>query len=283
MENPNPTPQGGQAPEEQNQEEQNQASAYQELKAKKGFKDDDSVAKSYNEVEQSYGRTQNAFNTARQNIEAQSQGNYTLDDKGAMVPTEQGKQAQQNQQYGNQQNNQQYQQQDPVFDPYTGKEVTDPVALQLARLPLGQREAYLFNAMAEQREQQQSSAYSHETEILSSESAKGFEQDVKKVMMQMPLTQRSDKGNWERALLQVKGARYDTDKSNWGQQANEGLLNKMGNQGLPQGSPGGSKGSSLPAHIEAQYQQYHKAGLLTKYNIKNREEFVKYTNPSGSR
>jgi len=276
MENPNPTPQGGQAPEA------GQPNAFDELRTKKGFKDNDSFAKSYTEVEQSYGRTQNALNTAKQNLETQSQGMYTLDDKGGMVLTEKGQQYQQQQQYQPQQPNYQQPAQEEIYDPYSGKPITDPATRQfLMQYGPGQREAVLFNAMAEQREVQQRSAFQHETEVLSTEAAKGFEQDVKKVIMQLPLAQRADKKSWENALLQVKGARYDQDKQNWGQQANTDLLNKMGNQGLPQG--GGQKGSSgvqLPSDLEQQYQWYerNRPGFF-----KSKEEFMQYTSPSGGK
>src|SRR3990167_8078285 len=86
-----------------------QANVFEDLRGKKGFKDNDAFAKSYTEIEQSYAKTHNAFNSAKQNIEALSQGNYTLDEKGTTILTEKGQQAQQQQQYGNQgQNNQQY-------------------------------------------------------------------------------------------------------------------------------------------------------------------------------
>lgn len=275
----------------QQQGQQQQTNTFDDLRGKKGFKDNEAFAKSYTEIESSYGRTQNALNSAKQGVETQSQGNYTLDDKGGVILTEKGQQSQQQQGqggYGQQgQNGQQgYQQQgnyqqEPVYDPYTNQIIQDPVALQLARLPLGQREAFMFNAMSDQREKQQISAFQHETEILSSEGAKGFEQDIKKVMMAMPLAQRSDKKAWDNAVLQVKGARYDNDKQNWGQQANDNLLNKMGNQGLPAGSQSsGGSGSQLPQQLETQYQWYEKnrPGFF-----KDRAEFMKFTTPTGGK
>ena len=107
--------QNQQAGQNQQQQQQNQqqnqqpVSIFEDLRGKKGFKDNDAFAKSYTEIEQSYAKTHNAFNSAKQNVEALSQGNYTLDEKGTTILTEKGQQAQQQQQYGNQgQNNQQY-------------------------------------------------------------------------------------------------------------------------------------------------------------------------------
>src|SRR3990167_1153244 len=88
-----------------------QASIFEDLRGKKGFKDNDAFAKSYTEIEQSYAKTHNAFNSAKQNIEALSQGNYTLDEKGTTILTEKGQQVQQQQQQQQQQqhgNQQQY-------------------------------------------------------------------------------------------------------------------------------------------------------------------------------
>jgi len=274
MDNPNPTPQGGQVPVEPQQ-----PNPLEELKTKKGWKDEGAVAKSYTDLESTYGKTQNALNSAKQNLETQSQGMYSLDEKGGMVLTEKGQQYQQQQQY--QPQGQPQQQQDDIYDPYSGKAITDPATRQfLMQYGPGQREAVLFNAMADQREKQQTASFQNETEILGKDEAKGFEQDVKKVMMSLPVSQRANKEEWNRALLQVKGARYDQDKNNWSQQANDDLLNKMGNQGVPAagGTQGG--GSSLPQGLEQQYQWYAKnrPGLF-----KSKEEFAKYTTPTGGK
>jgi len=279
MENQNPNPQGGSSAPAQPPVQ----SVFDELKTKKGIKDPEHLAKIYTDLEKGYGEKQNAYNSAKQNLETQTQGLYTLDDKGTMVLTDKGKQHQQyQQQFGQQSNQGQYgQQQDTsMYDPYTGQPITDPIALKLAQLPFGQREMFLINAVAEQREKQQIASFQNETEILSGEEAKGFEQDVKKVMMSLPLQQRADKEAWKRALLQVKGARYDTDKQNWGQQANDNLLNKMGNQGLPPAGQSGGGGSQLPPDLEYQYQQYEKnrPGFF-----KNREEFLKFNSPTGGK
>ena len=285
MENPNPNPIPGteQAPVENQQQQPN---AFDELRTKKGFKDNDSFAKSYTEMESTHGRTQNAFNSAKQQVETNSQGAYTLDEKGTISLTDKGQQMQyQQQQLGNYQQQQpgQYAQPaaEPIYDPYTNQPITDPVAAQLARMPLGQREVTIFTAMAEQREKQNQASYANETEMLNSPEAKGFEGDVKKVMMQLPLAHRANKQVWQQTLLQVKGAKYDDAMKNANQQGVDNFLNKTSNQSLPQASASSaSSGSSLSPAMEQQYQLYQRNQPGT---FKNREEFAKYSNPTASR
>jgi len=273
-EQPNLNPENQQGDEASSQEEQpqqqQQPSAYQDLKQKKGFKSDDDVAKSYTEAEGELSRRGTVLDSVKQQLEA---GGYEMDEKGQIKQkAAEG--------YPPHQQQQQQQQQEPVYDPYTGVPITDPITLQLLKLPPGQREAFIFNAMADQREKQSSSAFTNDQEILSRPEAKGFESDVRKVVMQMPLAQRADKKTWEDALLRVKGARYDTDKKNFGQTGVEEFINKEGAQ-LPAGQGGGAGadgGVRLTKEQEDQFQFYSKnhPGMF-----KNRAHFASRLNPEG--
>ena len=100
----------------------------------------------------------------------------------------------------------------------------------------------MANAIVETREKWGRDSYTAETETLSSPGAKGFEKDVKNVMMSLPLEKRAHKQNWEDALLRVKGMRYEESMRNKGEQAVGEYINKESVQGLP-GSGAGSAGA----------------------------------------
>lgn len=254
------------------------ASHYQDLAAKKGWKDTDAAAKSYTEIESTYGKTQNAFNQAKQNLESQSQGMYTLDEKGSLVQTDIGKNAQANQQL--QPGQPGAYDTAPMYDPYTNQPITDPTQLQLAKMPLGYREAMIFNAMAEQRENLSRSAFQNENEILARDDVKGFEKDIRTVMMQLPLQERGKKETWEKTILQVKGARYDQDKKSFQEQGVDNFLNKSQVQPLPASAGSPKSGASLPPDLEKQFRMYEsqRPGLF-----KDRADFIAHTQPTGGR
>jgi len=153
-----------------------QPSIYKDLQTKKGFKTEEDLAKSYVEAEQGLGRIQNTHNKIKQQLES---AGYTVDDDGTIKQV--GGQPQ-----GYPQGQPQGQPQETVYDPYTGQPIMDPIALQLARIPMGQREAVIFNALLEQREKQTNTSYQSEAEVLSKPEAKGFEEDVKVVMRSLP-------------------------------------------------------------------------------------------------
>jgi len=242
--------------------------AFDSFVEKKGFKNNDAVAKSYEEIEAAHHRTSNTFNTVKQQLEG---AGYTVDEKGNVVQTGQPPLQQPQQPY--------QQQAEPVYDPYTGQAITDPIALQLAQMPVGQREAFIFNAMADQREKLTNSSFKAEQEIINSPAAKGFEQDVKNVMMQVPLQQRANKESWERALFEVKGRRYDNDRQNWGKQGVDDFINKEGAQGLPP-SAGGGVSVKLTAEQETTYKWYQDNRPGT---FKDKAHFLKANTPTGGR
>jgi hypothetical protein len=238
-------PAGGGAPVEPQGTPPPAPSTYKDLQTKKGFKTEEDLAKSYVEAEQTLGRKQAAIDKVKQQLESQG---YTLNDDGTISQVQGG--FQQQPQYPQQP-------QETVYDPYTGQAITDPIALQLAKLPVGQREAVVFNAMLEQREKQQRDSYQAEAEVLSKPEAKGFEDDVKKVMMQLPVAQRADKKNWEDALLRVKGMQYDQMAKNMGQEAVHQFLNKENIQNIP-GTGAGSGGVSTTDEEESAWKYYQE-------------------------
>ena len=243
-------------------------SVYRDLQGKKGFKNEEDLAKSYVEAEQSLGRHQNVNNKIKQQLES---AGYTMDEDGNIKPASGGMPPAPNAGVA----------QDIVYDPYTGMPLTDPIALQLARMPVGQREVFIFNAMQEQREKNQGLAFQADQEILSRPEAKGFEDDVRKVMQTLPLAQRADKKEWERALLQVKGARYDADKRNWAQNGVDDFVNKenLQNPGGTGGGGGGAEGR-LTTEQETSFRWYqqNQPGMF-----KDRAHFARALSPTGGR
>lgn len=280
---PNPEQGGAAAPED----------VYGSFKQKKGFKDDAAVVKSYEDSEAGMHRAQNVIDTAKKQLEA---AGYALDDKGSIsqiggegVPQEpapagyqqgyqqpqvpqtqapQGQQGQFNDAYGN-----------PVYDPYTGQAITNQVDYQLSQMPISQRIGFVVNALSQQKDQHQSMSNAAEAELMASPEVKGFEEDIKKVMNQVPLAQRANKQIWNDALLRVKGARYDNDRKNWGNQGVDEFVNKETNQGLPGIKSGtGSGGGRLTQEQESTYKYYQQnhPGMF-----KDRAHFLKRTNPGG--
>jgi len=249
-----------------------QPSIYKDLQTKKGFKDEEALAKSYVEAEQSLGKHQNITNKVKQQLE---NAGYTVDDEGnikqAGQPAGYPPTGYPQGGYG--------QPAETVYDPYTGQAITDPIALQLARMPVGQREMFIFTALREQERKQESASFQADQEVLSKPEAKGFEDDVRKVMQQLPLQQRTNKQSWEDALLRVKGMRYDTAMKNAGQQGVDQFLNKEGIQ-TPEGAVGAAGGAGLNTDQEQTYQWYAKnrPGLF-----KDRKHFASMTSPTGGR
>ena len=236
-------------------------SEFDTLMSQKGFKSNDDVAKSYREAESTLHRTQNTFSTVKQQLESHG---YTVDDKGNIIsdPNQQSPYGQPNQQLPGQTYQQdqynQYgnQQQEPIYDPYTGQQITNQIDAQLAQMPLSQRMAFVYNAMADQREKQQRDSFNAEQEVLSSEGAKGFEDDVRRVMQQVPLAQRTKKESWKDALLKVKGMKYDDAIRNASQQGVDNFLNKEGIQSIPAGQGTGEGSVKLTAQQEQTYKWY---------------------------
>lgn len=254
-----------------------QPSLYQDLQQKKGIKSEEDLAKLYTDAEKELGRKQNLTNKVKQQLE---NAGYTLDDEGNITQGQQGghyQPPQPPQQPGY------YPPQPPpetVYDPYSGQPITDPIALQLARMPMGQREAFIVNAMLDQREKQQVASFQADQEVLSKPEAKGFEEDVRKYMQTVPLQQRANKAEWEKALWEVKGKRYDQDRLKWSQQGVNEFINRDINQ-LPAGGSGGSgSGASLSSDQEQTYQWYarNQPGLF-----KDRAHFAKSLRPDGGR
>ena len=253
---------------------QPQPSAFDDLMSKKGFKSNDDFAKSYGEAEASLGRSQNAHNTAKQQLETQG---YTMDDSGNITPvqTQPGAQVQPVQQVTPGQQNpgqQQQTQADPIYDPYTGQQITNPVDVQLAQMPLSQRMSVVVNSIVETRDQQQREASTVETEILTSPEAKGFEEDTRRVMMQLPLAQRTKKESWQDALLKVKGMKYDDALKNAGTDGVNAFLNKEQNQAIPSGAPAGDGTVVLTPEQETTYK-YYEQNHPTMF--KDRAHFIK--------
>lgn len=246
---------------------------YKDLQQKKGIKSEEDLAKIYVDAEKELGRHQNVTSKVKKQLEG---AGYTIDDEGNVKPLDQpptygaGQQPYQQPNAGNQP-------QETIYDPYTGQPITDPIALQLARMPVGHREAFVFNAMLEQREKQQTASYQAESEVLSKPEAKGFEDDVRKVMQQLPLVQRANKQSWEDALLRVKGMRYDQAIKNAGEQGVNQFINRASIQ-TPEGSSGGGQGAGLTQEQEEHYQWYvkNKPGLF-----KDRAHFAKRLSPNG--
>lgn len=234
-------------------------SKYEQLAAKKGFKSHDDLATSYEALEPELGRSKTAIDKAKKQLES---AGYTMDDDGTIKPKEQG---QPYQALG------QYQQQTPdIYDPYTGQVIADPIARQLAGMPLGQREAYIFNAMQDQRDKQTSASYQADSEVTSKPEAKGFEDDLRKAMNSKPLAQRADKAIWEQTLWQVKGQRYDTDLKNASAMGVDNFLNKASTQGLSTTGGTDTTGVRLNPDQEQQFRWYqqNKPGLF-----KDRKQF----------
>ena len=249
-------------------------SKYETLAQKKGFKSQEDLAGSYENLEQEHSRKTNIVDKAKKQLEA---AGYTLNDDGTI---EQAGQPAGAPAYPPQGYPQGQPQGEVIYDPYTGQQITDPVALQLARMPLGQREYVVANAIAEQRERQQSAAYQADSEILTKPEAKGFEDDVRKAMLQKPLALRADKNEWSRTLYEIKGKRYDTDSKNWRSQGAEDFINKEGIQGVG-GQPNvDTSGVQLSTEQEQQYRSYQK---MQPGVFKTRAEFLQAVSPSYGR
>lgn len=255
-----------------------QASYYKELQSKKGFKTEDDLAKIYTDAEHSLSKRQSVIDKAKQQLES---AGYTMNEDGTIIPLSQQQPHQQGYQqpYSQQGYQQQQGYQEPIYDPYTGQQITDPISLQLARMPVGHREAFVVNAMLEQRERQQAASFQAESEVLSRPEAKGFEADVKAVINQLPLAQRANKQTWEDALLRVKGMRYDTAMKSVKQEGVEEFINKEGLQ-VPQGRGGDEGNASLTPEQEQQYRYYqqNKPGFF-----KDKAHFLRATRPDGGR
>lgn len=276
--NPNPEPQGGAAqPQGTPSEPAPQPSDYDNLMQKKGFADNNALAKSYGEAESTLGRTQSAQSTTKAQLEKYG---YSLDDKGNVVtqngqpiPAQQGGQQQPYPQ-------QQPDTQEAFYDPYTNQQLTDPVDIQLAKLPPSQRISAVVNVMAQQREKMQGQSFDNEQEILNAPEAKGFENDVRSVMARLPLETRSKKESWSDALLKVKGAKYDEAMKNAGNQGVDEFINKAGVQPIPAAGAGaGAAGNvKLTAEQEASFAYYkqNQPGMF-----RDKAHFLSRTKPSG--
>ena|SRR3990167_1188437 len=258
---------------------QPQPSAYDTLIQKKGFKSNDDVARSYEEVERSYGKSKTSYDTTKKQLE---QHGYSLDDNGNIIQVNPNAQPpvrdNQYQQYG--QPNQPYQQQqETIYDPYTGQVISNPIDMQLAQLPLSQRTAVVVNAIIAQRDQFTTAANGFASEVLSKPEAKGFEEDVRKVMAQMPIEQRAKKESWEDALLRVKGMKYDEAMKNAGRQGVDNFLNKQNSQQIP-GAPGAGDNVKLTEEQETTFKWYqqNKPGMF-----KDKAHFVKSLLPTMGR
>ena len=293
--NPNPAAQGGEASDQEQQgqdqptQQQQQAqSNFDSLMAKKGWKSNDDVAKSYTELEQTYGKSHSAMDKVRKQLEAYG---YSVDENGAISTGGQpqgqpaqipGQSVQIPGQY-QQPQQQPYQQgvpPEPIYDPYTGQQLTDPVDIQLAQMPPSQRTGVVVNAIINQREGFQRDAFTAEQEILSDPKAKGFEDDVRKAMMQVPLHLRAKKESWEDALLRVKGARYEEGIKNAGGQAVDGFVNKGETQPIPGAGAGGAgDAAKLTADQEAQYA-YYKEHYPNMF--KDKKHFLSRTKSTGA-
>lgn len=248
-------------------------SKYEQLAAKKGFKSHDDLATSYEALEPELGRSKTAIDKAKKQLES---AGYTMDDDGTIKPI--GQQQQQGQQQFQQQG--QYQQQADIYDPYTGQIITDPMARQLASLPLGQREYTMFNFLQEQRDKQQTSSYQADSEITALPEAKGFEDDLRKAMQSEPLAVRANKEAWRNKLWQVKGQRYDSDLKNASTMGVDAFLNKAGNQGLPATGTTDTTGVRLNPDQEQQFRWYQQN---RPGQFKDRKQFAEALSPSGGR
>jgi len=277
--NPNQPPAGGAAPAAI---PKSQVTQYEEIMKANSFTSNDELAKSYHESRQELGKTKNVITTVKTQVEQQSQGSLTVDDKGNVIPKPGYTAPQAQPHYGQPHASYQPpQEQETIYDPYTGEILKDPIQVQLARMPLGQREVFIMNAMLEQREKQQAVSYNLENEVLGSPEAKGFEEDVKKVMSQVPLQHRANKQTWEDALLRVKGMKFDEMRKNAATQGVTDFLNTQSNQGLPPAGGGGS-GSPLSPEMETSFQEYRRRFPNSKA-ANDRNVFLQFTKPDGGR
>lgn len=269
--NPNPEQQGGAAPAQvingiPAPQPQGQLSKFDELKQKKGFKDNDSIAKSYEEVEVSFGKVNSKLDNIKKNLETQG---YTVDDNGNIVQLNQNQQGQQNfNQPGAEQNF------DTVYDPYTNQPIS-PQLLAIARLPFGQREMAFAQFALDQREQMAVKADEVAEEVLSKIEDKTLVSEVKKIVSKIPMQYRVNKQVWEDAILKAKGTRYDREKELWQKQGEEGLINKLNLGSIPSAAVDSSSGQlrATPEEISTfkQYQQ-NQPGMFKDLN-----EFIQYS------
>lgn len=246
---------------------------YQEVMTKKGFKSQGDFAKSYVEAESALGREQTRVSTIKTQLESQG---FTLDDNNQIVQMPQGP-GQYQQQPGQ---GQQPVQGDPIYDPYTGEELTNPTDIQLAKMPLSQRVSVVANALLDQREQLNSQASTAESEVLAQPGAKGFEAELKAEMKKLPAQYRANKQAWEQTLLIVKGRKYEDALKNNGQQAVEQFINKENAQGIP---AAGGKVSTLRL-TPAQEQTFQWYDTNKKGMFRDRAHFLKVaSDPNGGR
>lgn len=257
-----PNPQGSQVPGQSAQQPAGgqtlAVKPIDEFVAKKKLKSVDDIPKIYEETEASFHRTNQALQSAKQDIETQTGGQKTLDDKGKIIDNPnfhpgfipQGQPGQYQPQGG-------YGQPETIYDAYSGAVITDPVTIQLIKnFPdPTQRQIAITNAVIMQNDKLQRDSYVSEQEVLNTPEAKGFENDVRSVMQALPLHQRADKKQWQDALLRVKGMKFDQMRQSAGQEGVENFLNKQGMQPLPE-APGGTGGVRLSPEDEKSFQWY---------------------------
>ncbi len=273
IQNPDPNQPGG--PQGQPQQPAPQPSAFDSFVQKKGFKSNDDVVNSYEEVERSYTRTTTAIDRAKKQLE---QHGYTINDEGDVVQVESNQQNYQ-QPYQQPYGQQQQQQQETIYDPYTGQVINNPIDLQLSRLPLSQRTAVVVNAILNQRDNYAVESRKAEAELFAKPESRGFEDDVRNVMQKLPLEMRIKKENWEDALLKVKGMKYDEALKNAGAQGVDSFLNKAKNQGIP-GAPGKGDNIKLSEEQERTFRWYqeNKPGMF-----RDKAHFLMSLSPTGGR
>ena len=267
-----------------------QPSVYDDLAAKKGIKNQDEFAGIYVENEKEMSRRANVIDNAKKQLEA---AGYEMDDTGKIVqkaaqpgagqPAAQP-QIDPNTGYPVQQpaGGGHYQQPgEPIYDPYTGLQITNPLDIALAGMPVSQRMAVVTNAIMDQREKNSREANTAADKVLSAPEAKGFEEDVRKVMLQLPLQQRSSEQAWSDALLRVKGMRYDQMKLNAGQQGVDEFINKGNAQPFTGGQApsGGAGGAKLSPDQEKQFQ-FYKTNHPNMF--KDRAHFAKRLSATGA-
>ena len=240
------------------------------MATKKGFKSQDDFAKNYTELEADRSRKDQALSQLKQQVETQSGGANTIDEKGNVISTGQQPQGQP---YGQPQG-QPYGQQQEVWDEHQQKYVTDPTEAYFAKnnIPMYQRQAMIAQAVISQNEQLQRKSFENDNAVLSAPEAKGFENDVRTYMQSQPANVRANKQSWEVALKIIKGSRFDELKKNMGQEAVDKFLNKASVQGVPPAG-GGSAGAGVKLSDDQERTfQWYKANQPTMF--KDRKEFM---------
>jgi len=163
-----------------------------------------------------------------------------------------------------------------MYDAY-GTLVVDPVEKQiLQQYPQStqlQRISYVTNLQIQQDRTNQQNSETNKSKTLARDEARGYEDDIKKVMAQVPIAQHTAEA-WERAMWEVRGRRASEDIKRASAKGVDDFLNKDSLQNIPATGATQSDKTKLSPEDEAKFRSHQKLHANDGYAFKDRADFL---------